>query len=150
MSSLFPDIDATPVKPRQTLRILIADDSELIRKSMIAILKSRSGWEICGEASDGADAIQKAVNLRPDVVLLDISMPGKNGLEAARAIRHELPGVKILIVSLNDAAFTLPSARTAGADGCIGKDCLITDLVPAIAAFELDRSQGPPQHSRIA
>jgi len=140
MSSLIPEVDTIPGQLHHTLRILVADDSELIRRSMIAILRSRPAWDICGEASDGADAIQKAVNLRPDVVLLDISMPGKNGLEAARAIRHELPGVKILIVSLNDAAFTLPSARTAGADGCIGKDCLITDLVPAVAAFEPDRS----------
>jgi DNA-binding NarL/FixJ family response regulator len=70
------------------------------------------------------------------VVLLDISMPVQNGLEAARAIRHELPEVKILIVSLNDAAYTLPTALAAGADGCIGKDRLTTDLVPAIEAFE--------------
>ncbi len=110
---------------------------------MIAILRSRPAWEICGEALDGADAIHKAVNLRPDVILLDISMPAKNGLEAARAIRQELPGVKILIVSLNDATITLPSARAAGADGCIGKDRLMTDLVPAIEAFELSRPQNP-------
>jgi two-component system nitrate/nitrite response regulator NarL len=70
------------------------------------------------------------------VVLLDISMPGKNGLEAARVIRQEVPDAKILIVSLNDAAFTLPSALAAGADGCIGKDRLTGDLVPAIEAFE--------------
>jgi DNA-binding NarL/FixJ family response regulator len=124
------------------MRILIADDSEMIRKSMIAILRCRPAWEVCGESPDGADAVQKAINLRPDVVLLDISMPGKNGLEAARIIRQELRDVKILIVSLNDAGLTLPSALAAGADGCVGKDRLTTDLVAAIEAFEPDRTQG--------
>ena len=115
----MPEVVAIPGQTRQALRILIADDSQLIRKSMIAILRSRPAWEVCGESPDGADAVQKAINLRPDVVLLDISMPGKNGLEAARMIRQELPKVKILVVSLNDAVFTLPSALAAGADGLI-------------------------------
>jgi DNA-binding NarL/FixJ family response regulator len=144
MSSLIPEVDTIPGQLPHTLRILIADDSELIRTSMIAILKSRPAWEICGEASDGADAIQKAISIRPDVVLLDISMPGKNGLEAARMIRQELPGVKILIVSLNDAAFTLPSALAAGANGCIGKDRLTTDLVPAVEAFDPGKTADLP------
>jgi DNA-binding NarL/FixJ family response regulator len=136
MSSFISEVDTIPGQLHHALRILIADDSEMIRQGMISILRSRPTWEVCGEAFDGADAIQKAKDLRPDVVLLDISMPGKNGLEAARVIRQEIPEVKILIVSLNDAALTLPSARAAGADGCIGKDRLITDLVPAIEAFE--------------
>jgi DNA-binding NarL/FixJ family response regulator len=144
MSSLIPEVDTIPGQLHHTLRILVADDSELIRRSMIAILRSRPAWEICGEASDGADAVQKAISIRPDVVLLDISMPGKNGLEAARMIRQELPGVKILIVSLNDAAFTLPSALAAGANGCIGKDRLTTDLVPAIEAFDPDKTADLP------
>jgi DNA-binding NarL/FixJ family response regulator len=144
MSSLIPEVDTIPGQLRHTLRILIADDSELIRKSMVAVLMSRPAWEICGEASDGADAVQKAISIRPDVVLLDISMPGKNGLEAARMIRQELPGVTILIVSLNDAAFTLPSALAAGANGCIGKDRLTTDLVPAIEAFDPDKTADLP------
>jgi two-component system response regulator NreC len=142
MSSLIPEVDAIPGQTRHALRILIADDSEIVRKSMIVILRSRPAWEVCGESPDGADAVQKAINLRPDVVLLDISMPGKNGLEAARSIRRELREVKILIVSLNDAAFTLPSALAAGADGCVGKDRLATDLVAAIEAFEPGRTEG--------
>jgi DNA-binding NarL/FixJ family response regulator len=76
------------------------------------------------------------------VILLDISMPGKNGLEAARTIRQAQPEAKILIVSLNDAAMTLPSARAAGADGCVSKDRLITDLVPAIAGFAKGHADG--------
>jgi DNA-binding NarL/FixJ family response regulator len=143
MSSLIPEVDAIPAHACNALRILIADDSEMVRKSVIAILRSHSQWEVCGESPDGADAIQKARSLQPDVVLLDISMPGKNGLETARFIRQELPETKILIVSLNDAALTLPSARAAGADGCIGKDRLATDLVAAIEGFEGSEPTGP-------
>ncbi len=130
---------------RGALRILIADDSEMIRKSVIAILQSHTMWKVCGESADGADAIQKAKSLRPDVILLDISMPGKNGLEAARIIRQELPEAKILIVTLNDAAMTLPSARQAGADGCVGKDRLTTDLLAAIEEFAQERADGRSQ-----
>jgi DNA-binding NarL/FixJ family response regulator len=123
-------------------RILIADDSEMMRKSMIAILQSDTRCEVCGEAVDGVDAIEKAKSLEPDVILLDISMPGKNGLEAARTIRQAQPQAKILIVSLNDAAMTLPSARAAGADGCVSKDRLTTDLVAAIAGFAKGDADG--------
>jgi len=127
------------------LRILIADDNEMVRKSVIAILQSHGQWEVCGEAADGADAIEKAKSLRPDVVLLDISMPVKNGLEAARTIRRAQPEAKILIVTLNDAAMTLPSAQAAGADGCVSKDRLTTDLVAAIAELGQEYVDGRPQ-----
>ena len=71
-------------------------------------------------------------------------MPGKNGLEAARVIRQEVPDAKILIVSLNDAAFALPSALAAGADGCIGKDRLTGDLVPAIEDLDPGKTTDEP------
>src|ERR1700683_3305459 len=69
------------------LRILIADDSALVRREIISLLLTNAGWEICGEAADGAEALQKTVELRPDLVLLDISMPGMSGLAAACVIR---------------------------------------------------------------
>jgi DNA-binding NarL/FixJ family response regulator len=77
-------------------------------------------------------AVEKARNLRPDVVLLDISMPGGNGLDTARSIRRDVPQAKILIVSQNDAARFLPGALEAGADGCLDKARIFTDLVNAI------------------
>ena len=118
------------------MRILIADDHDIVRRGVVSILTLHPGWEVCGEAVDGASAVQKAKNLRPDLVLLDISMPVLNGLEAARLIRQELFHVKILIMSHNEAALTLPSALAAGADGCVGKDRLSADLIAAIDALE--------------
>ena len=117
---------------RGKLRILIADDHDMVRRGVTAILISHTDWEICGEAIDGADAVEKAKDLRPDLVLLDISMPGVNGLKAASQIRQQLPGVKILMMSQEEAALVLPMALAAGANGCVAKDRLSGDLVTAI------------------
>jgi two-component system nitrate/nitrite response regulator NarL len=145
MSTFAPNVDAADGGMRRGLRILIADDSEMVRKGIIAILQCHARWDVCGEAADGVDAIEKAKSLRPDVILLDISMPSKNGLEAALMIRQELREAKILVVTLNDPAMTLPSARAAGADGCVGKDRLTTDLVAAIEEFESEQADGRSQ-----
>ena len=77
------------------LRILVADDHEIVRRGICALLTSRPGWEICGEASDGRDAVEKAKKLRPDVTILDISMPSLNGLEATRQLMAHDPHHKV-------------------------------------------------------
>jgi DNA-binding NarL/FixJ family response regulator len=118
------------------LRILIADDSEPVRRGIVNLLAPTAHWEVCGEAKDGAEAIQMATNLLPDLVLLDMSMPGVSGLDAARAIRQKLPTVKILIMSQHDPAVLATRAREAGAQECIDKSRLSTDLVPAIKHVE--------------
>ena len=74
-----------------TLRILIADDHDLMRRGVKTLLESRPGWRVCGEANTGRDAVSKSEELRPDIVILDLSMPDLNGLEAARRIR-KVPG----------------------------------------------------------
>jgi two-component system response regulator NreC len=114
------------------MRILIADDSEPVRRGVKNILAPSTSWEICGEAKDGADAIQRAVELVPDVVLLDISMPGLSGFEVARVLRDKVPTTKIVVMSQHDPAVLLPRALAAGAHACIDKSRLATDLVPAI------------------
>ena len=122
-------------KPRVSaisMRILVVDDNVLVRRGVIEILASRKNWEVCAEAQDGEEAIQKVQESRPDVILLDISMPGMNGLEVARAIRHEFADAKILIMSQHDPASLLPSAIQAGANGCVDKSRLATDLLPSI------------------
>jgi len=118
------------------MRILIADDHHLIRRGVAELLSKEAGWEICGEATDAAQALQKASELNPDVVLLDISMPEGSGLEAARRIRQEIPHVRILMMSHHDATQFEQTAIDSGADGCIDKARLALDLIATIKSLQ--------------
>jgi DNA-binding NarL/FixJ family response regulator len=117
------------------MRILVADDNAGVRRGVLDILATDRNYEVCGEAIDGRDAIQKAKDLIPDLVLLDISMPGLNGLEVARLLREEIPVTAIVIISQNDPTLLLPSAREAGAWACVDKSRLGTDLLRTIASL---------------
>ena len=119
------------------MRILIADDNDAVRRGVVGILSSETGWKVCGEARDGAEALQKARELLPDLILLDVSMPGMNGLEAARLLRQELPEVKILVISQHDPIHLLPSVVDAGGDACVYKGRPGTDLVASIKSIEV-------------
>lgn len=114
------------------MRILIADDNDMVRRGVTLILSAFPEWEVCGEARDGSEALQKARELLPDLILLDISMPGLSGLEVARLLRHELPKAKIVIMSQHDPVRLLPRALEAGAHSCVDKSCLNTDLLASI------------------
>lgn len=114
------------------MRILIVDDNDAVRVGVIAMLSSVIGWEVCGEARDGSEALRKARELHPDLILLDISMPGVSGLEAARLLREDVPNAKILIMSEHDPIRLLPSALEAGAHACVDKGRLGTELLPTI------------------
>src|ERR1700729_4082508 len=114
------------------LRILIADDSAMVRRGVISLLSSETNWEICGEAADGSEALLKARTLVPDVILLDVSMPGLNGLEVARRLRKEVPHAKIVVMSQHDPVHLLPGVMAAGGDACLDKSRLATDLVDSI------------------
>ena len=114
------------------MRILIVDDNERIRRGVLAILASKENWNVCGEARGGMEAIRKARELLPDLILLDISMPGLNGLEAARLLRQEIANTKILLMSQYDPIPLLPGAIQAGANGCVDKSRLGTDLLSSI------------------
>jgi DNA-binding NarL/FixJ family response regulator len=120
-----------PGKLTIRMRILIADDNARVRQGIKGILTSREDWEICGEAQDGPEAIEKSRSLLPDLILLDISMPGVNGLDAARILLQATPA-KILVMSQHDITVLAPRAREAGAHGCLDKSCLSTDLIPTI------------------
>ena len=118
------------------MRILIADDHHLVRRGVGDLLTKEAGWEICGEATGAAQAFQKATELTPDLILLDIGMPDGSGFDAARRIRQEIPQVKILMMSHHDATQFEKSAIESGADGCIDKARLALDLVPMIKSLQ--------------
>ena len=117
------------------MRILIADDNQPVRRGVKSLLSAEKDWQVCGEASDGTEALALSRELRPDLVLLDISMPGISGLETSRALREEFPHMKILLMSHHDPIHVLPNSREAGADGCIDKGRLGADLLRVIKAL---------------
>lgn len=127
------------------MKILVADDNQWVRRGVISLLAPVSHAEVCGEAEDGDGAIRKAAELLPDLILLDVSMPGLNGLEVARLLRDKVPEVKILIMSQHDPAVLLPRAIAAGAQGCVDKSRLTTELLPAIEKVmqSLNNQNGP-------
>src|SRR5437899_12342241 len=100
-----------------SLRILIVDDYETVRGGVRSLLSSRRDWVGCGEAGDGLEAVEKAKSLRPDVVLMDISMPRMNGAEATRIIRREVPESNVITVSQNDPAVALRQGAELGGGG---------------------------------
>ena len=119
----------------RAMRVLIADDNELIRRCVARILSADKDIEVCGEASDSAETLKKADELSPDVVLLDVSMPGTNGLNTAQVLSQQLPSLKILIVSQHDSKQLLPRALEAGAHGCIDKGRIATDLLLTVKSL---------------
>jgi len=116
----------------KTLRILVADDHDLMRRGVIALLQSRAGWEVCGEAHTGREAVAKAEELKPDVVILDISMPELNGVEAARRIRKALPNAEVLILSVHYSDQLIREILDAGVRGYMVKSDSDRDLIIAV------------------
>jgi YesN/AraC family two-component response regulator len=115
-----------------TRRVLVADDSEVVRRGICQILRSQADIEVICEASDGADAVRKAREHRPDVVLMDITMPVMNGFDAARYIKNEFFSILILVVSQFDSAPFAREAVAAGASGYVVKSNASTELIPAL------------------
>jgi DNA-binding NarL/FixJ family response regulator len=122
------------------LRILIADDHEVARRGIRAVLENHPGWTVCGEAKDGRESVELAAATRPDLVLLDIGMPNLNGLEAARQILTILPDVAILILTMHDSDNVVREVLRAGARGYLLKSDAGRDLVAAVEALQNQRT----------
>ncbi len=114
-------------------RVLIVDDHAFIRRGVQTILHPFPEWEFCGEAANGKDAIRLADELKPEVIIMDVSMPGLNGIEATRAIRRMQPGVKIVLLTLHESAELLRSGFRAGARGYLLKTDAEQELVKALS-----------------
>lgn len=120
-------------------RILIVDDHEIFRRGLRSLLESRGEFDIVGEAINGLEAIDKAKELRPDIIVMDVSMPQMDGLEAARLIRNDRPGAKIVILSQHDSAQMLSAALEAGASAYVTKSQVARSLFGALEAVLLGR-----------
>jgi DNA-binding NarL/FixJ family response regulator len=118
----------------ETLRVLVAEDHPLFRKGMIALLSSVPEFEVVGEAATGEEAVARAAQLQPDVILMDLQMPEVNGIEATRRILQHDPGVRILVVTLFEDEESVFMALRAGARGYAPKDADEEEVVLSIRA----------------
>jgi DNA-binding NarL/FixJ family response regulator len=117
-----------------SIRILIADDFKDWRRQVLLLFQARPEWQVIAEAADGPEAIQKAEELRPDLIVLDIGLPKLNGIEAARQIRQLSPSSKIVFLSQNDDLDVVRAALSTGVQGYVYKTDVRSDLLPAIEA----------------
>jgi DNA-binding NarL/FixJ family response regulator len=121
------------------LRILIVDDKPSVRAGIRLLLETHSDWQICGEASDGIEAVEKAAELAPDIILLDISMPKMDGLQALPLIKEASPNSQVVILTLHEYLETARLASQAGATAYITKSLLI-ELIPTLEAIQPGRN----------
>jgi DNA-binding NarL/FixJ family response regulator len=121
------------------LRILLADDHELTRSGLRYLLEKHEDWSVCGEASNGRMAVQMAERLRPDVAILDMSMPELNGLEATRLILKKQPQLKILIFTMHETERVIVDVMEAGARGVVLKSDVGENIVAAVESVSKGR-----------
>jgi DNA-binding NarL/FixJ family response regulator len=123
------------------VRILLVDDHPIVRQGLRTLLEGRPGWEVVGEASDGVEALDKVEVLEPDVVVLDVTMPRMNGLEACRQIQQKkkTPSLEVLFVTQHDSPQMMREALDAGARGYVVKSNAARDLLEAVEAVSQHR-----------
>jgi two-component system, NarL family, sensor kinase len=113
-------------------RVLIADDHELMRRGLRGLIESHDEWAVCGEAVEGSEAVRKAAELQPDLVIMDVNLPGLSGIEAAARIRQERKGAKILFFTVHDSEELVREIIDAGGQGCVAKSRASQDLIEAV------------------
>jgi len=133
----------------KNLRILIADDHELVRRGVLGVLHSRHGWRVVGEAANGREAVEKTIKLKPDVAILDISMPELDGVEAVSQIREAVPETKVLVLTMHESDQLVKRALDAGAHGYVLKSDLTDSLPKAVKAIAEGKRFLAPKVSEI-
>ena len=125
-------------------RILVVDDHDVVRQGVRLILRRQSDWQICGEAENGVEALEMEKELQPDLVILDVSMPGKDGLEVANELHKRHSSAKVLVLTMHDSKELAVAVRSAGARGYVVKSHAARDLVKAIEAIIAGGDSFPP------
>jgi DNA-binding NarL/FixJ family response regulator len=116
------------------LRILVADDHDVVRQGLRSLLESRTGWEVCGEASHGREAVEMSVALKPEIVIMDIAMPTMTGLEATRQILKASPKTQVIVLTMHESEELLREVLDAGARGYVLKTDKGRELISAVDA----------------
>ncbi len=131
------------------IRIILAEDHAIVREGLRALIEKESNMEVIGEAEDGLKAVQQAQELNPDVVLMDVSMPGMNGIEATRQIKANMSNIKVLALSVHDKREYVLDMLDAGVSGYLLKDCVCSELIKAICRVMKDESYLSPKIAAI-
>lgn len=131
------------------VRILIADDHELVRRGLRSTLEERPGWEVVGEAGDGEEAVRQSLKLKPDLLVLDVNMPKQNGLEVARVLKERAPKIRVLVLTVHDSAQVVREIMQAGAKGYLLKSEAGKDLPTAVETVMQDQPFLTPSVTNI-
>jgi DNA-binding NarL/FixJ family response regulator len=131
------------------LRVLIADDHEIVRRGVRDVVEAQPGWEVCAEASNGSDVLQLALAQRPNIAVLDVSLPGLNGIAVTRQIRQAAPATEVLLFTMHDDDETISGGLAAGARGYLLKSDGDNQLVAAISALGAHRPYFSPAVSEL-
>ncbi|HEY6269511.1 MAG TPA: response regulator transcription factor [Candidatus Acidoferrum sp.] len=137
------------IRRTKRLRILVADDHELVRHGIRGLLCARRGWRVIGEAVNGREAVEKAIKLKPDVAIVDISMPHLDGLQVTRQIRKATPNTKVVVLTMHESDQMVRLVLDAGALGYVLKSDLATNLVKAVKNVCAERLFLTPRVSDI-
>jgi DNA-binding NarL/FixJ family response regulator len=117
------------------LRILLADDHDIVRRGLKDLLEQQVGWQVCAEAANGREAVELALQHRPQVAVIDLSMPELNGLEATRRIRQSIPDTEVLIFTMHESEELIREVLGAGARGYLLKSDAVRQLIPAVESL---------------
>ena len=129
----------------EPLRVLVADDHEIVRRGLCSLIEGQPGWKVAAEAADGREAVEKTRELKPDLTVMDISMPSMNGLEATRQIMKDRPESKVLVLTVHDSDPLIREVLDAGARGYVLKADAGRDLVAALEALRRNKTFFTPK-----
>jgi DNA-binding NarL/FixJ family response regulator len=130
------------------MRVLIAEDHTMVRESLVSVLQADGDVQVVAQASDGFDAVEKAIQLRPDVVIVDLSMPRLSGIEVIRRLREAVPTARVLVLTMHQEDEYILQAVRAGASGYLVKDSAAAELLSAVRSVHAGRGYFGPQAAR--